>query len=98
MAKPIVEFEILGDTPLRCQAIGRDAWALAQLIQAGERGLTTLQNPAPRWSHYIFKLRRMGVLIETENEAHDGPYAGHHARYRLRSQIRVLNPATVEAA
>jgi hypothetical protein len=35
---------------------GRMAWALERLIQAGKNGVTTLEEPAPRWSHYIYQL------------------------------------------
>ena len=69
---------------------GRDAWALTQLLAAGNSGCTPIDNPAPRWSHYIFKLRRGGIDVETIHEAHGGPFAGHHARYVLRSRIQVL--------
>ena len=36
---------------------GRYAWTLAQLVAAGERGVTPIERPAPRWSHYVFWLR-----------------------------------------
>ena len=70
---------------------GRDAWALDQLLTAGRRGCTPIDNPAPRWSHYIWKLRRAGLVIETHDEPHGGTYAGHHARYELRSRLVVLD-------
>jgi hypothetical protein len=69
---------------------GRDAWALLQLIEVGDAGCTPIDNPAPRWSHYVWKLRRAGFVIETVTEAHGGPFAGSHARYMLRSKVRVL--------
>lgn len=72
---------------------GRDAWALNQLVRAGERGCTPLDNPGPRWSGYVFNLRELGLAIETVNEAHGGPFAGTHARYVLRSAIEVLELA-----
>jgi hypothetical protein len=72
---------------------GREAWAISHLMAAGDRGCTPIDTPGPRWSDYVFKLRRRGVDIETITEAHSGPYAGHHARYVLRSKIqRVLEP------
>ncbi|MGJ8609502.1 MAG: winged helix domain-containing protein [Octadecabacter sp.] len=40
-----------------------------------------------RLAAYIHSLREMGFTIDTELEQHDGPYAGHHARYRLRSIV-----------
>lgn len=70
--------------------VGRDAWALMQLLLAGERGCTPIDNPAPRWSAYVFKLRRHGIAIETVNERHGGAFAGNHARYVLRTPVRVL--------
>jgi len=72
------------------KAVGRDAWALRHLINAGESGITPLERPAPRWSHYVWKLRGMGLVIETIDEAHGGPFSGHHARYVLRSEISIL--------
>jgi hypothetical protein len=69
---------------------GRDAWALAELISAGNRGITPIERPAPRWSHYTFKLRRASIAIETIDEPHGGAYAGTHARYVLRSSLRVV--------
>lgn len=70
--------------------VGRDAWALLHLIRAGERGCTPITTPGPRWSHYVFKLRRAGFIIETIDENHGGPFAGSHARYVLRSRVTIL--------
>lgn len=67
---------------------GREAWALDQLLKAGKAGVTTLQRPAPRWSHYVYLLRRDGVKIETKHECHGGPFSGHHGRYFLRSRVK----------
>jgi len=66
---------------------GREEWALSHLIAAGDHGCTPITTPGPRWSDYVFKLRRRGVDVETITEAHAGPYAGHHARYVLRSRV-----------
>lgn len=66
-------------------ATGRDAFALLALWKAGEKGVTPIDNPAPRWSGYIHNLRRAGVLIETVHEKHGGAYPGTHARYVLRT-------------
>lgn len=71
--------------------VGRDAWALMMLIEAGETGCTPITRPAPRWSHYIWKLRGMGFVIETIDEPHGGPFAGHHARYVLRSKVTIIS-------
>ena len=66
---------------------GREEWALSNLLAAGDYGCTPIDTPRPRWSDYVIKLRRRGINVETITEAHNGPYAGHHARYVLRSRI-----------
>jgi hypothetical protein len=78
--------------------IGRDAWALRNLVNAGARGCTPIDHPGPRWSHYVFKLRRFGFVIETIDESHGGPFAGTHARYVLRSQVQILDDSDRRAA
>ena len=45
--------------------VGREAWCLRRLYNAGAKGLTTIDHPAPRWSHYVYKLRRAGLTIST---------------------------------
>lgn len=77
--------------------VGRDAWALKHLIEAGENGCTPIDQPAPRWSQYIFKLRGFGFVIETIHESHVGPFAGSHARYVLRSRVTIRDDAEVPA-
>lgn len=72
------------------EVVGRDAWALLNLLRAGERGCTPITTPGPRWSHYVYKLRKAGFIIETIDENHGGPFAGTHARYVLRSQVTIL--------
>ncbi|MFT3986310.1 hypothetical protein [Aestuariivirga sp.] len=80
-------------------ATGRDAWALLELLRMGERGCTPIDNPGPRWSHYVFKLKRAhGLDIETIDEKHGGAFAGTHARYVLRSQVEVLETSDVKEA
>lgn len=69
---------------------GRVAWTLSHLIQAGDHGVTPIERPAPRWSDYVFKLRKAGVTVETLDEAHGGSYSGTHARYVLRSSVEVI--------
>lgn len=71
---------------------GREAWAMQQLMAAGDSGCTPIDTPGPRWSDYVFKLRRRGIEIESITEAHDGPFPGHHARYVLRSKIETMLP------
>lgn len=77
---------------------GRDEWALRQLLAAGAKGCTPIDNPAPRWSAYIHKLRRMGIEIETVDERHGGPFPGRHARYVLHSPVRAVEAQHGEAA
>jgi hypothetical protein len=71
---------------------GRYARCLHALIQAGEKGVSpAMDDPMPRWSHYVFWLRsHFGAVIETVTEKHGGPYAGTHARYVLRSNVVLL--------
>ena len=73
MGKPItfVEARIGGPDGVVKRFKGRFAWTLDQLVKAGKLGITPLDMPAPRWSHYVFVLRREGVPIETIEEKHD---------------------------
>jgi hypothetical protein len=67
---------------------GRYRWALESLQMAGANGCTPIDRPAPRWSAYVHVLRHeYGIDIETITEPHDGPFAGHHARYVLRCTV-----------
>lgn len=75
---------------------GRLGWTMHQLAQAGSRGLSTIERPAPRWSGYVHDLRKLGISIETEMEPHEGAYRGHHARYRLACAVEVT-PVAPEA-
>ena len=76
--------------PFSVELCGRDAWALQSLVRAGEGGCTPIDHPGPRWSHYVWKLRRAGIAIETIDEAHGGIFASYHARYVLRSRVQVV--------
>lgn len=69
------------------KAKGRNAWALDRLIEAGPCGCTPINEPAPRWSAYIFNLRALGVPIETMTEPHGGQFAGSHGVYVLRAHV-----------
>ena len=73
--------------PVLIEVCGRDRWALECLLAAGARGCTPIDTPGPRWSGYVFNLRKAVVDIETVTEAHDGPFSGTHARYVLRSKV-----------
>lgn len=70
---------------------GRECWTLRHLINAGPAGITTLDQPAPRWSHYVFKLRKAGLVISTNRESHSGPYPGSHGRYRLETPVTIVS-------
>lgn len=70
--------------------VGREAWTLLHLINVGSAGVTTLDQPAPRWSHYIYKLRGAGLVISTDYEKHKGDYPGTHGRYRLETHVSIL--------
>lgn len=79
------------DSPVLRKVKGRYAWTLAQLIDAGEKGVTPIERPAPRWSHYVDILRdREGLCIETVEERHGGPFNGWHGRYVLRSGVAII--------
>jgi hypothetical protein len=69
---------------------GREAWTLRRLLEAGAAGVATIDHPAPRWSHYIFKLRRAGLAITTDYERHTGPFPGTHGRYRLETSVTIV--------
>ena len=69
------------------ELVGRDAWALNKLLDAGSTGCTPIDQPAPRWSHYVWKIRAQNINVETITEEHGGPYSGHHARYVLRARV-----------
>lgn len=83
--------------PFQFTVCGRDRWALECLIHAGASGCNPIDTPGPRWSGYTFNLRQLRVVIETIDEPHDGPFAGTHARYVLRSQVTRSGSGEVEA-
>lgn len=80
----------IGDNPQPQVFVGRFAWTLNELVTAGQKGITSLENPAPRISHYVMILRRSGVTITTEDERHAGAFGGTHGRYRLAVPVTVL--------
>jgi len=70
---------------------GRMAETLLSLIEAGSRGITSLEAFEAGWAvrlaAYVHRLRTVCRLaIETRREPHKG---GHHARYTLRSAVEV---------
>lgn len=86
---PLRAFTVRDDlgAPRVIEVNGRVRWALEQLMESGPKGCTPIEHPGPRWSDYVFKLRKAGILVETVTETHAGPFAGHHARYVLRSSV-----------
>ena len=80
----------IGETGPVVTVRGHDAWALLELKAANDNGCTPIDHPGPRWSGYVHKLRKAGIVIETIREAHGGPFCGQHARYVLRSLITIL--------
>src|SRR5438105_1346105 len=76
---------------------GRDAWALVQLVAAGPQGVTPIERAGPRWSAYVFKLRKAGISILTIRESHGGQFPGHHARYVLTAPVFVEAASEVAA-
>jgi hypothetical protein len=86
-----------GQEPFEVQVSGRNLWALDSLMRAGAEGCTPIDDPAPRWSGYVFDLRELGVQIETIHEAHDGPFSGFHGRYVLQSIVAPVQRAEVAA-
>lgn len=78
------------DTGETMRLKGREAWTLACLMEAGEKGVTPLDRPAPRWSGYVYSLRKRGLVVDTLDERHAGPYPGAHGRYVLQTPLTVL--------
>jgi hypothetical protein len=79
-------------------AKGRSAWALAELVAAGDAGCTPILRPAPRWSDYVFRLKKLDLVIDTIHEKHGGAYAGTHGLYVLRSPIEIIETKTAGEA
>ena len=78
-----------GSDPVTVTCIGRVGWAVLTLMRAGQKGCTPIDRPAPRWSDYVHKAKKLGLNIETIHEGHDGTFAGHHGRYVLRDRVTV---------
>jgi len=88
--KPRIRFK---DSDQIHEVEGQEARTLEALHQAGTRGVTALDVSntwALRLSHYVFKLRKRGLAIDTERERHHGPVPGTHGRYVLRSNIQII--------
>jgi Helix-turn-helix domain len=72
-------------------ATGREAQTIIALVEAGPRGITSLETFYAGWAvrlgAYIFDLKAMGVPIRATREPHDG---GNHARYFLAGPIELI--------
>lgn len=84
-----IEVALSSEQPRTLKLNGRLGWAMAQLVDAGSKGVTPITRPAPRWSGYVFDLRELGIPIETIMEPHEGSYPGQHARYVLTCDASV---------
>ena len=76
-------------------ATGREAETIQALVNAGDRGITSLDTFKAGWavrlSAYVFDLKAMGVPITVSRETHDG---GSHARYKLAGSVTIIPDAT----
>ena len=89
MAKIKATFRI--GAGLAITAIGREAQTIIALVDAGPKGITSLETFYAGWAvrlgAYIFDLKAMGVPIRSTREAHDG---GKHARYFLAEPVEII--------
>jgi hypothetical protein len=84
------------DTGETLRLMGREAWTLAWLIEAGPRGIAPIERPAPRVSAYVHSLRKRGLVIETLDERHAGPFPGSRGRYVLRTSATALKAVSAD--
>ncbi|WP_085043801.1 winged helix domain-containing protein [Ensifer aridi] len=93
-----IQVNILNDNNEPCglpvTLVGREAFTLRKLLDAGDRGISSLDHVGIRLSHYVMKLRRAGITVETVPTEHGGDYPGVHGVYKLRSQLSVLKDNT----
>ncbi|MDX0911939.1 hypothetical protein GOL41_17385 [Sinorhizobium medicae] len=78
--------------------VGREAYTLRKLIDAGERGISSIDQVGIRLSHYVLKIRRAGITVETVSISHGGAFPGVHGVYKLRSRLRIIEDNTRVAA
>ena len=97
MPKDVVELLVQRlDTREVLRVKGREAWTLNCLLETEQSGVIPLERPAPRWSAYVHSLRKRGLVIETIDEQHAGPYSGTHGRDVLRTPLKVLKTVFAE--
>lgn len=67
---------------------GQAAKAIRALVLAGKQGVTAQEvaNWAYRFAAYCYDLRKKGLEIETQREAHNG---GWHGRHVLQTLVRL---------
>ena len=65
----------------------RAQFFLEEIIAAGPGGITSIAYPGVRVGDAVHKLRKAGVIVETQYEQHRGEFAGTHGRYVLRSKV-----------
>lgn len=93
----LVTARIAGDRVIR--ANGREAQALLALVDAGATGITSLDMGRAGWAirlaAYVGDLRKMGVPIVTEREAHEG---GNHGRYKIElgGAVQIISRNDIE--
>ena len=75
---------------------GRAAWALKRLKKAAAASCAVFDIRAPRWSSYVHRLRKLGLVIDTVREGHRDRFPGHHARYVLRRRRPSSNLSDAE--
>lgn len=80
--------------PFEVNVNGRVRWALEALHAAGEQGCAPIEEPGPRWSHYIHQLRALGIPIQTVMEKHNGRFPARYARYVLQARISKAEDGT----
>jgi hypothetical protein len=78
-----------GDCPRTFILNGRIGQTMCELSLAGGQGITPLEMPELRRAAYVHTLRGLGITINSELEAHNGPYPRHHARYTLACDVTV---------
>lgn len=82
----VVTFSVAGG--IQRTANGREAQSLVALVNAGGRGITSLETFKAGWAvrlgAYVHDLKKMGVPIVTTREPHEG---GSHGRYHLTGSV-----------
>lgn len=89
MSKVTIRVERLDQFSPLIELTGREAWAMSELARAGSNGVTPIDQPGPRWSEYVRRLRSRGFDIDTVYERHGGAFPGNHGRYVLTTPVRI---------